>query len=63
LTRISKSKDGDVNIDPTGKQHGRAAYLCADFTCFQKAKKSKGLERSFKSSIPAEIYEELAKNY
>ena len=26
---------------------------------FEKAKKSKGLERSFKSAVPAEVYDKL----
>ena len=61
LTRINKSKEGVINIDPTNKQHGRAAYLCLDHACLQKAKKTKGIERSFKCAISAEIYDELAK--
>jgi len=61
LTRIARNKEGAIYIDPTRKQHGRAAYLCLDIDCLKKAKKSKGLERSFKCSVSLEIYEELAK--
>jgi len=60
LVRIAYNKDGDINIDPTGKMHGRAAYLCKEELCLQKAKKSKGLERSFKRPVPPEIYMQLA---
>ena len=48
-------------LDATGKKNGRGAYLCFSKECFDKAVKSKGLERSFKQSIPKEVYEKLAK--
>jgi len=59
LIRIARSKEGAINIDPTAKMHGRAAYVCKSVACLQKAKKSKGLERSFKASIPPDIYVKL----
>ena len=31
--------------------------------CLAKARKNKGLERSFKMSIPDEVYEELEKEF
>ena len=59
LTRVALDKAGVISIDPTGKMHGRAAYLCPGGECLQKAKKSKGLERSFKRSVSPEIYDKL----
>jgi len=59
LVRIARNKEGIISIDPTLKMHGRAAYLCKDTACLAKAQKSKGLERSFKHSIPSEIYVQL----
>ncbi|MCL2572277.1 MAG: YlxR family protein [Defluviitaleaceae bacterium] len=61
VIRISLGKDGDMNVDPTGKMHGRAAYICQNSSCLESAKKIRGLERSFKRSVPPEIYEEIAK--
>ena len=46
---------------PTGKKNGRGAYLCHSAECFRKAVKNKGLERSFKQSIPPEVYDRLEK--
>ena len=46
-------------MDFTGKKPGRGAYVCPNEECLLKAHKSKGLERSFKSAVPAEVYEEL----
>ncbi|MCL2377906.1 MAG: YlxR family protein [Defluviitaleaceae bacterium] len=62
LTRVALDKSGAINIDPTGKMHGRAAYLCTGVECLEKARKSKGLERSFKRSVPPDIYEQLNNN-
>jgi predicted RNA-binding protein YlxR (DUF448 family) len=59
LVRIVRSDEGEFSLDPTGKKSGRGAYLCPDPECFQKMRKSKGLERSFKQAVPQEIYDLL----
>lgn len=59
LLRVVKTNDGQYNIDLTGKMAGRGAYVCNNLQCFEKAFKAKGLERSFKSSIPKDVYEKL----
>ena len=61
LIRIVRSSDGDFTVDATGKQCGRGAYICRKSECLKKAVSSKALERSFKVSIPAEVYEQLDK--
>ena len=50
-------------LDATGKKNGRGAYLCLSEECLKKARKNKGLERSFKMSIPEEVYESLKKEF
>ena len=50
-------------LDATGKKNGRGAYICFSKECLKKARKNKGLERSFKMSIPEEIYERLEKEF
>ena len=47
--------------DATGRKNGRGAYVCPNRECFQKAVKSRGLERAFKMPISKEIYESLEK--
>ena len=59
LVRIVRSESGEFSLDPTGKQSGRGAYICADTACLELARKQKGLERSFKQAIPAEVYDRL----
>ena len=59
LVRIVRSNEGEFSIDISGKKPGRGAYVCSNQDCLLKAHKSKGLERSFKSSVPAAVYESL----
>ena len=61
MMRVIKTADEQFLLDMTGKQNGRGAYLCKSEECLKKAIKSKGLERSFKQSIPKEVYETLEK--
>jgi predicted RNA-binding protein YlxR (DUF448 family) len=59
LVRIVRSEEGTYSVDYTGKKPGRGAYICSNLECLEKAKKSKGLERSFKTAVPNEVYEQL----
>lgn len=59
LVRVVRSENGEFSVDFTGKKPGRGAYICPNLECLEKAKKSKGLERSFKTPVPAEVYEKL----
>ena len=63
LIRVLKNTEGEITIDLTGKANGRGAYLCRNKECLLKARKNKGLERSFKMSIPENVYENLIKEY
>lgn len=57
--RIVKSKEGDIDIDRTGKMQGRGAYICDNIECLEKLIKSKRLEKVFDMKISDEIYEKL----
>lgn len=59
LIRVVRSDSGEFSIDKTGKKSGRGAYICPDIECLKKACKNKGLERSFKSPVPSEVYDIL----
>ena len=59
LIRIVHNEAGEFLLDATGKKAGRGAYICPNLECLEKAKKSKGLERSFKEAVPKEVYEQL----
>lgn len=59
MMRILKTPEDEIVLDVTGKKNGRGAYLCKQRECLLKARKNKGLERSFKMSIPNEVYDNL----
>ncbi|HHT63363.1 MAG: RNase P modulator RnpM [Bacillota bacterium] len=59
LIRVVKTPEDLVMIDTTGKKSGRGAYVCPDEHCLQQAIKSKGLEKSLKTKISPEIYNNL----
>ena len=59
LIRIVRSPEGEVKIDETGKMNGRGAYLKKDLEVFNKAQKSKILDRHLEVSIPDSIFESL----
>ena len=56
LIKISLNKEGEFQVNPPPRSTGRSAYLCNSKACFKTAKKNKGLERSFKRPVPAEVY-------
>lgn len=63
MLRVLKTTEGPIVLDVTGKKNGRGAYLCKSAECLSKARKNKGLERSFKMSIPDEVYVNLEKEF
>ena len=63
MMRILKTAEGDIVLDVTGKKNGRGAYLCKSDECLKKARKNRGIERSFKMGIPSEVYDNLEKEF
>lgn len=59
LVRIVKNKENEIFIDETGKANGRGMYICKNKECIDKAIKNKEIERSLKSKIEKDIYNEL----
>ncbi|MCL2756459.1 MAG: YlxR family protein [Coriobacteriia bacterium] len=49
-----------VRLDRSGRMAGRGAYLCTQKGCFEKARKSKALERALRCPIPPADYDRLA---
>lgn len=63
MMRVLKTPEEQIVLDTTGKKNGRGAYLCMTEECLKKARKNKGLERSFKMSISNEVYDSLEKEF
>ncbi|MGI8483524.1 MAG: RNase P modulator RnpM [Thermomicrobiales bacterium] len=54
LTRIVRTPEGEVQIDPTGKRNGRGAYLCDRPTCWERALTTPLLARALNTEMPNE---------
>lgn len=63
MLRVVKEAEGPISLDITGKKNGRGAYLCKQEECLKKARRNKGLERSFKMSIPEQVYDRLEEEF
>ena len=61
MIRVLKTPENEIVLDATGRKNGRGAYVCLSQECLEKAVKSRGLERSWKMAVPAEVYEDLKK--
>lgn len=61
MIRVLKTEEEGIILDTTGKKNGRGAYVCKNSECLKKAKKSKGLDRSFKIAVSDEVYDSLTK--
>ena len=61
MIRVLKTPENEIVLDATGRKNGRGAYVCLSQECLEKAVKSRGLERSLKMAVPAEVYEDLKK--
>lgn len=59
LLRIIVTKEGLVEVDPTGKKNGHGAYIKKDLEVLEKAKKTKALERALETKLNDDIYEEI----
>lgn len=62
LTRVVRTPEGNVVIDPSGRANGRGAYLCLKTACLDKAVKSRALERALETKVEPEVYEALRKD-
>jgi len=59
LIRVVRTPEGNIIVDESGKANGRGAYLKKDIETFEKAEKSKVLNKKLEVEVPASIYEEL----
>ena len=61
LIRVVRMTEGGAAIDPTGSAAGRGAYIHADATCIDLARKRRALDRALKTTIQPETWSQLLK--
>jgi len=62
LTRVVRTPEGNVVVDPSGRANGRGAYLCLKTACLDKAIKSRELDRALETKVEADVYDVLRKD-
>ena len=62
LIRVVRTPEKEIIIDETLRANVRGAYLKKDLEVFEKAKKTKALNKALEVEVPDTLFEEL-KNY
>ena len=57
--RVVKTTDNAFCVDNTGKMNGRGCYVCANPDCLSRMKKTRALNRAFKTNIVEEVYDRI----
>src|SRR5690349_9757654 len=60
LTRVVRTPDMGVQIDPTGKLAGRGAYLCSTPSCWERAARGDALLKALKTTLSAAERDSIA---
>ena len=61
LVRLVRDQGGSVRIDRTGRTRGRAAYVCPNTRCVERALKVGRLSHAFRNQVtPSSELTELA---
>lgn len=63
LLRVVRTPEGEVLIDRTGRKNGRGAYLCNRRECFEKAVKTRALERALEQKLDEELIASLEREF
>lgn len=59
LTRIVRTGEGTIEIDPTGRKNGRGAYLCDKPGCWDKALSTPILAKALRTTPDQESLKHL----
>src|SRR5690554_6538564 len=55
LTRIVRTANGTVEIDPTGKKSGRGTYICKNNQCIEASIKENRLSKALNCHVTKEM--------
>lgn len=57
MTRVVKTADDEIYLDPTGKAAGRGAYVCNNAECLKKLSAKKLLHKAFSANVAEDVYQ------
>lgn len=55
LVRVVRTPEGNVTVDPTGRQNGRGVYICPTSECRTRAATSERLAQRLGTSVPDHV--------
>ena len=59
MIRVVRMPEGEMTLDRSGRMNGRGAYICPSRECLEKAIRNRGLNRSFRTEVSAEVTDRL----
>lgn len=59
MLRVTRTPEGVVRLDLSGKAPGRGAYICVSEECFAVARKKDALAKALKTKVEETVYEEI----
>jgi len=59
LTRIVRTTEGNIVIDPTGKKSGRGAYICKNEQCIKTSINENRLSKALDFQVTKEMAQKL----
>jgi predicted RNA-binding protein YlxR (DUF448 family) len=62
LLRIVASKDGDVQLDPSGKADGRGAYVCRGGDCRERGLIRGRVQHALRLELDGQQWDELTRS-
>ncbi len=62
MIRISKTKEGRIQVDPTGTGPGRGCYICYEEDCLMKSRKKGLIARALRAEIPDKFFDDVLAN-
>ena len=63
LVRLVRCAEGVVSIDRSSKAPGRGAYLCNNMACFERAVKTRALERALSQKIDDATLQQIKEEF
>ena len=57
MIRISRTVNGEINVDKGKRSPGRGAYICGNEECVEKIIKKHKLNRAFRTEVEPHIYD------
>jgi predicted RNA-binding protein YlxR (DUF448 family) len=62
LTRLVRTSEAGIQLDPAGKLAGRGAYLCDNPACWTEAAQGNALARALRAPLPEEMRRIIAEH-